>query len=159
VPVEIEHRFLVAPGTWYPASPGVPIRQGYLTTTPECVVRVRIADSRAWLTVKGRTEGARRSEYEYPVPLGDAEAMLSEFSHGRLVEKVRHTEWWGGRRWVVDRFLGRNAGLVLAELEVSDARAPFARPPWLGAEVTHRPEYSNAALAVRPYGDWPSPPA
>jgi adenylate cyclase len=154
VPVEIEHRFLVASDAWHPASPGLAIRQGYLTTTPACVVRVRIADTSAWLTVKGETRGARRSEFEYPIPVPDAEAMMAECCGDRLVEKVRHSEWWDGRHWVVDRFLGRNAGLVLAELEVSDEDAPFTRPPWLGAEVTHRSEYTNASLAVRPYGAW-----
>lgn len=156
MPVEIERRFLVAPGAWHPASPGVAIRQGYLTTTPECVVRVRLIETKAWLTIKGLTRGARRSEFEYAIPVDDAAAMLAEFCGDRVLEKVRHSETWGERHWVVDRFLGRNSGLVMAEIELPGETAPFAHPPWLGTEVTNRPEYTNASLAVRPYGDWPT---
>lgn len=154
--VEIERKFLVASDAW--RAPGLEVgryRQGYLARGEACVVRVRIAGERAFLTLKGRALNLTRPEYEYDIPAHDAEAMLAQFAQGALVEKTRYLVPHAGRTWEVDVFHGENEGLVLAELELSREDEPFVRPPWLGREVSSEPRYQNASLALRPYRSWP----
>jgi adenylate cyclase len=158
---EIERKFLVTGDAWRAgaAGPGVPYRQGYLSAGADagCSVRVRIGGGRAFLTVKGPAEGAVRDEYEYPIPVGDAAEMLERLCAGGSVEKVRHRVPFGDRTWEVDVFAGENAPLVVAEVELESAGAEVALPPWLGAEVTGDPRYTNAALAREPYARWGRP--
>jgi adenylate cyclase len=151
---EIERKFLVRPDAWRPAGPGTPFRQGYLSTHPERVVRVRIAGDKAWLTVKGVTRGLTRSEFEYPIPVPDAAAMLDGLCERPLIEKDRHVEVHGGKTWEIDVFHGENEGLVLAELELDSEDEPFARPAWAGDEVSADPRYANASLARNPFSRW-----
>ena len=150
--LEIERKFLVTGDAWR-AAPAVETAQGYLNRDPQRTVRVRIACGHAWLTVKGPTRGATRVEFEYPIPTADAEALLA-LSDGPVVRKRRRVVEHAGARWEIDEFLGDNAGLVVAEIELPAEDAPFARPPWLGAEVTHDPRYFNSALAAHPYARW-----
>ena len=154
---EIERKFLVTSDAWRGAGTSTLLRQGYLSTDPDRVVRVRVAGQQAFLTVKGRAVGARRTEVEIEIPFAEALEML-ELATGILVEKRRHAVRQGGFEWEVDEFLGDNAGLVVAELEVAD-EADFARalaepPSWLGRDVTSDQRLSNAALAQRPYARW-----
>jgi len=151
---EIERKFLVRPDAWRPAGPGTPFRQGYLSTHPERVVRVRIAGGEAWLTVKGVTRGLTRSEFEYPIPVPDAAAMLDGLCELPLIEKDRHVEVHGGKTWEIDVFHGENEGLVLAELELASEDEPFPRPAWAGDEVSEDPRYANASLARNPFSRW-----
>jgi CYTH domain-containing protein len=152
---EIERKFLVDAASWpCPASGGVRYRQGYLSTDPERTVRVRVAGEEAWLTIKGITRGISRSEYEYAIPVADAEAMLDQLCVKPLVEKTRYRVEFGGRVWEVDRFGGDNAGLLLAEVELPAADAPVALPPWAGREVSDDPRYFNSNLARNPYRGW-----
>ena len=153
---EIERKFLVTGDAWRTAN-GQRLRQGYLNRHPERTVRVRVAGEQAFLTIKGLTSGFSRSEFEYPVPLADAEAMLA-LCDGPLVDKVRHVLEFDGARWEVDEFLGDNRGLVVAEIELASERQSFARPPWLGREVTDDVRYFNSSLAARPYATWADPP-
>ena len=151
--IEIERKFLVVGDDWRGA-PAVACAQGYLNRDPRRTVRVRIAQGQAWLTVKGATAGATRAEFEYAIPVADAEQLLA-LCDGPLVRKLRRVVVHGGMAWEIDEFQGDNAGLVVAEIELPAEDAPFARPPWLGAEVTHDARYFNSSLAAAPYSTWP----
>jgi CYTH domain-containing protein len=151
--IEIERKFLVVGDDWR-AAPGVPVAQGYLNRDKARTVRVRIADRQAWLTVKGLSTGATRAEFEYPIPVADAEQLLA-LCDGPVVRKTRRVVEHAGARWEIDEFEGDNAGLVVAEIELACEDAPFEPPPWLGAEVTHDPRYFNSSLAAAPYRTWP----
>jgi adenylate cyclase len=153
--VEIERKFLVADDTWRAAASACEVlRQGYLANTSKSSVRIRRAGDTAWLSVKSMTRGLVRQEYEYPVPLEDAERMLDELCDGPLLEKVRHLVTVGGHVWEIDEFRGDNAGLVVAELELDAPDEAFERPAWLGAEVTHEERYYNFRLVSHPYRLW-----
>lgn len=152
--IEIERKFLVASDAWRAGvSRSTRFSQGYLSRDPARTVRVRLAGEQAFLTIKGATLGAARAEFEYAVPVADARALLA-ICDGPVVEKVRSLCTYEGMTWEVDEFLGANAGLVLAEIELDAEDQPFARPPWLGAEVTGDARFVNANLAVRPFTSW-----
>ncbi|MBI3349350.1 MAG: CYTH domain-containing protein [Burkholderiales bacterium] len=152
--IEIERKFLVTGDGWrQQASAQTRFSQGYLSRDPARTVRVRVAGSAAFLTIKGATRGATRAEFEYEVPLADAQALLA-MCDGPVVEKIRHLCPHEGMTWEVDEFLGANAGLVVAEIELESESQPFARPAWLGDEVTGDARYVNANLAVSPFATW-----
>ena len=152
---EIERKFLVRDEGWRShADAGTPYRQGYLVSTPNCTVRIRIAGERGFLTVKGATAGVTRSEFEYPVPLDDAARMLEDLCDGPAIDKIRYLVDEAGARWEVDVFVGANEGLVLAEIELAHENEVFSRPRWLGEEVSYDPRYFNAQLAQHPYRSW-----
>lgn len=151
---EIERKFLVRGDAWKADATSSAYRQGFLSTEPERTVRVRVAGDRGWLTVKGITVGARRAEYDYEIPRDDASRMLDTLCKRPLIEKVRHTLVVGAHTWEVDVFAGDNAGLVLAEIELSAEDEEFERPVWLGLEVTDDPRYFNSSLVGHPYKDW-----
>ncbi|MCB2019003.1 MAG: CYTH domain-containing protein [Hydrogenophaga sp.] len=150
--LEIERKFLVT-GVGWRTDDGQRIVQGYLNRDKARTVRVRIAGNDAFLTIKGVSIGATRVEFEYPVPLADAEAMLA-LCDGPLIDKVRRRVPFGGLIWEVDEFAGDNAGLVVAEVELSCEDQAFDLPPWVGEEVTHDARYFNSNLAIRPYSRW-----
>lgn len=131
--------------------------QGYFEQQPGGPsVRVRIAGKQAFLTVKGVVRNFSRSEFEYEIPVADAEAMLREFCAGKFVEKVRFLVPFEGYIWEVDEYSGDNAGLFTAELELDDENTQFPVPPWLGEEVTADRRYGNGALSRNPYRNWRS---
>lgn len=150
--LEIERKFLVR-GEGWPSEGGIRFVQGYLASGPEGVVRIRIAASEAFLTIKSGGTGLVRLEFEYPIPLADAEAMLP-LCAGRVVEKVRCRQEYAGHVWEVDRFLGANEGLVLAEVELEDAGIDPPRPEWVGEEVTGDVRYYSSRLAEKPFRRW-----
>ena len=150
---EIERKFLVVGDDWR-AAPGVPYAQGYLNRDKQRTVRVRIVESRAWLTIRGANAGATRAEFEYPIPLADAEQLLA-LCDGPLVRKLRRVVVHAGATWEIDEFQGDNAGLVVAEIELASEDEAFEAPPWLGAEVTHDARYFNSNLATAPLRTWP----
>jgi len=156
---EIERKFLVTGDAWRVGSTGVPYRQGYLSAGADarCTVRVRIAGEHAFLTVKGRAVEGARDEYEYRIPVADAEEMLERLCVGVRIEKSRHRVPFAGHTWEVDEFTGENAPLVVAEVELDRIDAEVALPPWVGLEVTYDPRYTNAALARLPYSRWGRP--
>ena len=159
--IEIERKFRVAGDGWRSSAGRVqPMAQGYLNDLASVAdgmqkasVRVRIEGERAFLNLKSCQPGHSRQEFDYPVPLADARELLA-LCVGGLVEKNRHYVRHAGHLWEVDEFLGDNAGLVVAEIELDSADEAFARPGWLGAEVTDEPRYYNLALASRPYARW-----
>jgi adenylate cyclase len=149
---EIERKFLVQGDGWR-AGAQQRLCQCYLNRDKARTVRVRIAGDKAFLTIKGVTRGATRAEFEYEIPMQDAQQMLA-LSDGPILEKIRHVLVHEGSRWEVDEFLGDNAGLVIAEIELQSEDQPFSRPPWLGQEVTNDNRYYNSNLAGHPYSSW-----
>ncbi len=154
MPHEIERKFRVVSDAWREGTRPVLYRQGYLHNEPGHIVRVRVVEQSAYLTVKGRNDGITRLEFDYPVPLADANQMLDAFCGGEILEKYRHHVVYGDRVWEIDEFLGRNRGLIVAELELPDEDAPFVRPAWLGEEVSHDPRYYNNNLLTHPFCQW-----
>jgi adenylate cyclase len=152
--VEIERKFLVRDDRWKALGQGVLLRQGYLSSHPERVVRVRIEGDAAILTIKGRSVGATRGEWEYPVPLADAQTFLDSLCERPIIEKYRSRIRFEGMVWEVDEFLGENAGLVVAEIELEHEDQVFIKPDWIGEEVTQDARYFNANLLRHPYRAW-----
>lgn len=145
---EIERKFLVRDNSFDKVTIcRHDIRQAYISDNPDATVRVRVLDDRAYLTVKGRNSGAVRDEWEYPIPVEDAEDMAARLAGGWNIDKVRHIVMYAGRRWEVDVFHGRHEGLTLAEVELEDAEADVVLPPFVGEEVTGDAAYYNSVLA------------
>ena len=153
--IEIERKFLVVGDDWRDA-PARPYAQGYLNRDKRRTVRVRIVEDQAWLTIKGANAGATRAEFEYAIPVADAEQLLA-LCDGPLVRKLRRVVVHEGSTWEIDEFQGDNAGLVVAEIELRSEDEAFAAPAWLGAEVTHDARYFNSSLAAAPYSTWREP--
>ncbi|WP_371826920.1 CYTH domain-containing protein [Microvirga sp. VF16] len=151
MPVEIERKFLVTHDGWRTPEPGQRYHQGYLCKG-EITVRVRRAAFHAFLTVKGGGSGRIRPEFEYEIPVDEAEELL-KLCRQPLIEKVRHEVWHAGMVWHVDEFAGENAGLVLAEVELSHPDQSVVLPDWIGEEVTSDERYRNSRLADAPQGD------
>lgn len=152
---EIERKFLLRDDRWREqADEGTVYRQGYLVGAERASVRVRIEGKQARLNIKSATLGVRRLEYEYPLPLDEAEEMLSLLCEQPLIEKVRYRVPYAGHTWEVDVFEGDNAGLVVAEVELESEEAALALPPWAGREVSHEPRYYNVCLVRHPYKAW-----
>ncbi|BBL71174.1 CYTH domain-containing protein [Methylogaea oryzae] len=153
--IEIEKKFLLADERWRAeVTESAPMRQGYLNREQRCSVRVRTSGKQAWLNIKSATIGAQRQEFEYEIPLEDADCMLDTLSHQPLIEKVRHYVPYQGHLWEIDEFAGDNAGLIVAEIELSHPDEHFARPDWLGQEVTMDVRYYNTSLSRHPYRNW-----
>ena len=157
---EIERKFLLANDSWRAqADAGTPMRQGYLIAASsqqqlKASVRVRIAGEEANLNIKSATLGVTRQEYEYPIPVHEANEMLDTLAEGPLIEKTRYHVPHGGHTWEIDVFSGDNAGLVVAEVELASADESFQRPSWLGEEVSDDPRYYNVCLVQHPFKDW-----
>jgi adenylate cyclase len=153
--LETEHKFLVVKTAWetFEKPHGLRILQGYLSDSSHPSIRVRIMGNHGFITIKGRSEGASRTEYEYEIPHGDAEELLHLFSK-TSVEKIRYRISFAGKVWDVDEFLGDNNGLLMAEIELEDENEPYELPPWAGKEVTGDPRYYNSYLVKNPYTTW-----
>ena len=150
--IEIERKFLVQGEAWR-AAPAVFYSQGYLNRDKARTVRVRIAGDEAYLTIKGQSVGASRAEFEYAIPLADARELLA-MCEQPLIEKNRRKIPHAGFVWEVDEFLGENLGLVVAEIELPSEETQFARPDWVGQEVTDDARYFNSNLAKTPFSRW-----
>jgi CYTH domain-containing protein len=157
VKTEIERKFLVTGTAWKKGLRGSRLRQGYLAIEPQRQVRVRTAGDEAWLTIKGRAEGMRRLEFEYPLPLAHAERLLDELCQLPIIDKTRYEVLLGSHTWEIDEYHGANAGLVVAEIELGAEDEHFTLPEWVGKEVTHDPRYANASLVSLPFCDWADP--
>ncbi|MBW1696906.1 MAG: CYTH domain-containing protein [Deltaproteobacteria bacterium] len=151
---EIERKFLVKDESFRSLAKGARYRQGYLNSAKERVVRVRTIDDEGFLTIKGITVRATRIEYEYKIPVEEAEVMLSELCEKPLIEKNRYKIIYEGLTWEVDEFFGDNQGLILAEVELKSEDQKFKKPEWIGEEVTGDPKYFNSNLIKNPYKYW-----
>jgi adenylate cyclase len=153
--LEIERKYLVINDKWRDNVVKKSVmKQGYLANVPNASVRVRVSGSEARLTIKGRSKGISRNEYEYSIPLQDAEDILSNHISGALVEKVRYKVKCGDHVWDLDVFTGANHGLIMAEVELNSEEEGFKMPEWAGEEVSSDERYYNACLAFHPYSDW-----
>lgn len=145
---EIERKFLVDNTDFISmAESSTRIRQAYISVNPDATVRIRIRDDRAFLTVKGRNDGAVRDEWEYPVPESDASEMAMRLCGGFAIDKTRYIIDYRGWKWEVDLFHGRHEGLILAEIEMPSADSNPPLPPFIGREVTGDPAYYNSTLS------------
>ena len=151
---EIERKFLVVDEVWRKGVAGTIFRQGYLSTVKERIVRVRVAGDRGYLTIKGITVGAARTEFEYEIPRTDADQMLDELCEQPLIEKTRYEIDADGLTWEIDAFAGVNNGLVVAEVELDAEAQKIGLPAWIGEEVTHDPRYFNSNLIAHPFSEW-----
>ncbi|MBS7564411.1 CYTH domain-containing protein [Mucilaginibacter sp. Bleaf8] len=153
--IEIERKFLVDHKLWQEADKpeGIPYRQGYLLNTPEKTVRVRVAGTKGYITIKGATEGFSRKEYEYEIPVADANELLGGFTEKRI-EKTRFKVPYAGKLWEVDVFAGDNERLIVAEIELRSEDETPEFPHWIADEVTHDNRYYNSALSIHPYSEW-----
>ncbi len=153
--IEIEHKFLLANNDWRQhVSHSTKYRQGYLSALPTSSIRVRTSDDHAWLNIKTATIGTHRHEYEYEIPLADADEILATLCAKPLIEKIRHFVTDDGNLWEIDEFAGDNQGLIVAEIELKQTGQAFTQPAWLGAEVTGDLRYYNNNLAKHPYSEW-----
>lgn len=153
--IEIERKFLVANEDWRThADEGTDYVQGYLVGSVHASVRVRIEGECAFLNIKGATLNVKRLEFEYPVPLDEAQILLNELCEKPWVEKRRFHLDHARHEWSIDVFKDDNAGLVLAEIELQDETESFAIPSWVGAEVSHDARYYNVNLSKHPYKGW-----
>lgn len=151
--IEIERKFLVGDTRFLAEHAGVPLQQAYLASNDAVTVRVRTAPAKAWLTLKGRSVGGTRLEFEYTIPLSDAEELMV-LAPQPPVEKTRFRIPFDGLTWEVDVFEGANAGLVTAEIELEHEDQAITLPPWIEREVTQDMRYANANLALHPYREW-----
>jgi adenylate cyclase len=151
--VEIERKFLIKTELWQPSTKGVEIKQGYLSVDPERVVRVRVADEKAFLTIKGKSEGIVRTELEYEIPKNEAEVLM-KMCLDFPIEKTRFKEKIGELVWEIDVFKGENKGLIVAEVELEDEHQNIELPDWIGEEVSSDSRYYNAWLSKNPYSKW-----
>jgi adenylate cyclase len=151
---EIERKFLVRGNTWRGQDGGKRYRQGYLSTVKERTVRVRTTGDKGFITIKGESVGATRSEYEYEIPLADANEMLDRLCERPLIEKTRYRVSHEGLAWEIDEFEGDNRGLIIAEVELKDETQSVTLPGWIGQEVTGDPRYFNANLVANPFSQW-----
>ena len=152
--VEIERKFLVQGDAWKTLGEPVFFRQGYLSSQKERTVRVRIEGDRAVITIKGKSVGATRGEWEYPIPVQDAAELLDGLCEQPLIEKYRRKIAVGAHVWEVDEFLGANAGLVVAEIELRAEDEAFDKPEWVADEVTDDARYYNSNLVRHPFSNW-----
>jgi len=150
---EIERKFLVDTALWKPLVNGSKIKQGYLSVDPERVVRVRIADEKAFLTIKGKPKGIVRTELEYEIPKNEAEVLI-KLCLDFPVEKIRYKEYIGDVVWEIDVFEGENEGLIMAEVELIDENQKVDLPQWIGDEVSFDSRYYNSWLSGNPFSKW-----
>jgi len=151
---EIERKFRVANDDWRAmATSSSSLKQGYLSSSAEATVRVRLEDNLGTLTIKSKTNGITRNEFEYAIPAQEAKELLMLCS-GPLIEKIRYRIPQENHTWEIDVFEGDNDGLIIAEIELTSEEDYFAKPQWLGEEVSGDSRYYNSNLATHPYVNW-----
>lgn len=152
---EIERKFLVRKDLWYALHKpeGIEITQAYLHNQEGRIIRIRIAGNKAYITIKSPTIEFTRDEFEYEIPVADAQEILSIFQVKKL-EKVRYKLELLGHLWEVDEFFGENEGLVMAEVELKSQDEHVEYPSWLSEEVTFDHRYYNSYLINNPYSCW-----
>jgi len=152
---EIERKFLLGSDAWrtqvYQTRN---IQQAYFCNTEKASLRIRIADQQGFISTKSMTDAIRRHEFEYEIPLQDAQFMLDFMCLGSAIIKLRHLIRIDNHVWEIDEFHGDNEGLIVAEIELEHEDQPFARPAWLGPEVSHDRRYFNMSLVTHPFKNW-----
>ena len=151
---EIERKYLLKEDSWRNLAEGTVYCQGYIATQDKTTVRVRIVGQQGYLTIKGASIGYSRLEFEYPIPVEDAQEMLNTLCQRPFIEKIRYKIAWGGLIWEIDEFQGLNQGLILAEVELTHSNQDILLPPWIGEEVSHDSRYFNSYLVKHPFSQW-----
>ncbi|WP_017651424.1 CYTH domain-containing protein [Fortiea contorta] len=151
---EIERKFLVKGDSWRELAKGSGYSQGYIATQKTATVRVRIVENQGYLTIKGPSINYSRSEFEYAIPIADAQEMLETLCDRPIIEKTRYKVEYGGVVWEIDEFAGVNQGLIIAEVELSDENQQIELPSWIGEEVSHDSRYFNSNLVKHPFSQW-----
>ncbi len=154
MPREIERKFLLKDDGWREQAVGTWYRQGYMSSKSGVTVRVRVAGDQGYLTIKGLAQGISRLEFEYEIPVAEAEIMLDSLCHKPLIEKTRYKLNYCGLVWEIDEFEGENKGLILAEVELQDVSQQIELPDWIGMEVSYDPRYFNSNLVRYPFRTW-----
>ena len=153
--IEIERKFLVVNDSWRSLGLGKVYKKGYIATADNITtIRVRIIGEEAYLTIKSKTEGISRNEFEYPIPLEDAQMILESLCDRPLIEKIRYKINYDNLLWEIDEFQGENQGLIIAEVELENENQTINLPEWVGEEVSHDPRYYNVNLTKNPYQTW-----
>jgi adenylate cyclase len=151
---EIERKYLIKEDAWRGLAQGSAYRQGYIPTQDKVTVRVRIVGEKGYLTIKGPTIQYSRLEFEYSIPIKDAQEMLETLCERPFIEKIRYKIESGGLIWEIDEFEGVNKGLILAEVELGDENQEIELPTWIGQEVSHDSRYFNSNLVKHPFSKW-----
>ncbi|MBL4677027.1 MAG: CYTH domain-containing protein [Mucilaginibacter sp.] len=153
--IEIERKFLINHEKWNKLDKptGKLYKQGYILNEENRTVRIRVTDNAAYITLKGKSEGISRSEYEYQIPKDNGEQILEQFAISSL-EKTRYNINYNGHLWEIDVFDGDNKGLIVAEIELENEDEPFEKPDWVTEEVSYDSRYTNALLSIKPYNSW-----
>ncbi|MCQ2210365.1 MAG: CYTH domain-containing protein [Paludibacteraceae bacterium] len=151
--IEIERKFLLKNNSWKEGATGVHYKQAYLNEKGDNTIRVRIEGDVAKLTIKSKAKNISRMEFEYDIPMEDAEQLFT-IAKTKAVEKYRYKIMYEGNCWEVDEFLGDNEGLVVAEIELKSENQSFLKPDWIGEEVSNDNRYTNASLARNPFKEW-----
>ena len=151
---EIERKFLINLNKLGTLKSGITIKQGYISTKDKTVVRIRVAGQCAYLTLKSENKGVTRSEFEYEIPVYDAEQIISELCSGHIIEKTRYLVVYSNHTWEVDVFHGENDGLVVAEIELESEGESFEIPHWVTTEVSGDVKYYNSSLLDNPFKNW-----
>ena len=153
--IEIEHKFLLANNRWRSkVIRSTRYKQGYLASNSSVSIRIRISDTEAWINIKQAVIGNQRDEYEYTIPLSEAEEIINNLCQKPLIDKTRHLVPYQQHTWEIDEFYGDNHGLIVAEIELSANDEVFEKPDWLGKEVTLEHKYYNNQLAKKPFLSW-----
>lgn len=151
---EIERKFLIKSDTWRGKAEPAYYRQGYIARTVDRTARIRVANNKGFITIKIKVGPISRQEFEYEIPLQDANAILDSLAPEEIIEKNRYTLTECGHVWEIDEFLGANAGLIVAEVELNSEEEHVTLPDWAGEEVSKISKYFNASLVQSPYGTW-----
>ena len=153
--VEIERKYLVNKDIWANVVKDNRhlVMQGYILNNPDKTIRIRLTDNKGYITIKGLSTGAVRLEFEYQIPEEEAKELLNNFCTS-AISKIRNKITYKGKLWEVDEFLDDNAGLIVAEIELSDEEEKYDLPDWIAKEVTGEEKYYNPNLSKHPYKDW-----
>ncbi len=154
MPKEIERKFLVINHNYKTDAQAFFFKQGYLSVESGRTVRIRTYNNKGFITIKGKAQNFSRDEFEYEIPVDEADIMLDNLCIKPLIEKIRHFVMYKGNEWVIDEFFGVNKGLVVAEIELESEEQTFEKPEWLGQEVTLDRRYGNSHLVRKPYSEW-----
>ena len=153
---EIERKFLVLNDDWRAiVRSDMKIIQAYLATNESSSTRIRIQNDKANINIKSATLGITRSEFEYAIPVVDAQSMIDDLCIKPVIEKTRYIVKYMHHTWEIDVFSGDNQGLIVAEIELSSPDEAFEKPSWLGEEVSNDARYYNVCLVNNPYKTWP----
>lgn len=152
--IEIERKFLVKDYSFKELALGETYRQGYICSEHSRTVRIRVCNNKGFITIKGKTTGITRLEYEYEIPVGQAEELLNNICEKPLIDKLRYKIKYEGFIWEVDEFFGENEGLIVAEIELTEENIDFPKPDWIDQEVSSDYRYSNSNLTKNPYKYW-----